>query len=295
MPQGTMSVASYYIKLKALWDECELYRSPIVCNQTKEHHIEKEEDKVMQFLMGLNDSFKTIRSNILVMNPLPNVRQAYSLIVQEETQQQMNSNPVKIFSIAASVQGRSANWKQSKGKTCEHCNKPGHTIDECRTLKFHCTYCDRRGHTEDRCRIKNGTWNSNGRNDQQQRIKNNPKSSYSSATNMADSSSLPHDSNESNGNFVQGFTAEQIQQLAKAVYSLNMVKSEVSINVVAGIFAHNSSINSAFTKPWILDSGATEPITLHLIHNFSHTLHYHLFQILICPQAQLYHLIYRHN
>jgi len=78
------------------------------------------------------------------MNPLPNVRQAYSLIVQEETQQQMNSYSGKNFSIAASVQGRFANWKQSKGKICEHCNKPGHTIDECRTLKFHCTYYDKR-------------------------------------------------------------------------------------------------------------------------------------------------------
>ena len=129
MSQGTMSVASYYIKLKALWDDLELYRSPIVCNQTKEHQNEKEEDKLMQFLMGLNDLFKTIRSNVLVMNPLPNVRQAYSLIVQEETQQQMNSDPGENFSIAALVQGRFANWKQSKGKTCEHCNKPGHTIE----------------------------------------------------------------------------------------------------------------------------------------------------------------------
>jgi len=75
MSQGTMSVASYYIKLKALWDELQLYRSPIVCNQ--EHQIQKEEDKLMQFLMELNDSFKKIRSNILIMNPLTNVRQAY--------------------------------------------------------------------------------------------------------------------------------------------------------------------------------------------------------------------------
>jgi len=37
MSQGTMLVASYYIKLKALWDELELYRSPIVCYQTKKH------------------------------------------------------------------------------------------------------------------------------------------------------------------------------------------------------------------------------------------------------------------
>jgi len=103
-------------------------------------------------------------------------------------------------------------------------------------------------------RIKNGTWNSNGRNGKQQQSKNNPKGSYSS-TNMADSSSLPHDSNKSDGNLVQGFTAEQIQQLAKAFYSLNnnYGKSEAFINA-AGLFAHNSSINSAFTKPWILDS-----------------------------------------
>jgi len=66
-----MSVASYYIKLKELWDELELYRSPIVCNQTKEHQIEKEEDKLMQFLMGLNDSFKTTRSqNKLTMTQI---------------------------------------------------------------------------------------------------------------------------------------------------------------------------------------------------------------------------------
>jgi len=33
-------------------------------------------------------------------------------------------------------------------------------------------------------------------------------------------------------------------------------KSDMFVSV-AGLFAHNSFINSAFTKPWILDSGAT--------------------------------------
>jgi len=54
---------------------------------------------------------------------------------------------------------------------------------------------------------------------------------------------------------LQGFTTEQIQQLAKTVYSLNNNgKSDMFINV-AGLFVHNSYINSAFTKPWILDGG----------------------------------------
>ena len=70
---------------------------------------------------------------------------------------------------------------------------------------------------------------------------------------------------------VQGFTADQIQPLAKAIYSLNNNgKSDTFISDVTGLFVHNSSINSGF---WI----AEQLISLHLIHNFSHTLHHHLF------------------
>ena len=54
---------------------------------------------------------------------------------------------------------------------------------------------------------------------------------------------------------------EQIQQLAKVVYSLHCRSCQI---------AHNSSIDSAFTKPWILDNGATD----HIASNsqlFAHT------------------------
>ena len=40
------------------------------------------------------------------MTPLPKVRQAYSLIIQDETQRQMSSGPIENFSIAAAVQTR---------------------------------------------------------------------------------------------------------------------------------------------------------------------------------------------
>ena len=64
-------------------------------------------------------------------------------------------------------------------------------------------------------------------------------------------------SNESDRNFVQGFTFEQIQQLAKTIYSLNNNGKSDTFVSAEGLLAHNSFINSAFTKPWILDSGAT--------------------------------------
>lgn len=40
----------------------------------------------MQFLMGLNETYSTIRGQILLMNPLPSMRQAYSSVSQEEKQ-----------------------------------------------------------------------------------------------------------------------------------------------------------------------------------------------------------------
>eukprot|EP00261_Vitis_vinifera_P017674 XP_010647452.1 PREDICTED: uncharacterized protein LOC104878578 [Vitis vinifera] len=37
MSQGTMTVAAYFTKIKALWDELETYRSPLTCNQRQAH------------------------------------------------------------------------------------------------------------------------------------------------------------------------------------------------------------------------------------------------------------------
>ncbi|KAK2977408.1 hypothetical protein RJ640_009959 [Escallonia rubra] len=84
--QGTMTVSTYFTKLKGLWDELDTYRALPTCNQMKAHDEQREEDCLMQFLMGLHDTYNVVRTNILMMSPLPNVRQAYSLVIQEEIQ-----------------------------------------------------------------------------------------------------------------------------------------------------------------------------------------------------------------
>ena len=61
-------------------------------------------------------------------------------------------------------------------------------------------------------------------------------------------------------NLVQDFNVEQIQQLANAIYSLNNKGKSDTFISSASLLVHNSSSNSAFTKPWILDSGATNYI-----------------------------------
>ncbi|XP_021802635.1 uncharacterized protein LOC110746704 [Prunus avium] len=123
LTQGTMTVSAYFTKLKGLWDELETYRTPLTCNEMKAHNKEREEDKMMQFLMGLNDTFSGVRSSILMITPLPKVRQAYSLVIQDETQRQMTSGTTENFSIATAIQSRPNN---SKNKHCDHCDRNGH-------------------------------------------------------------------------------------------------------------------------------------------------------------------------
>ena len=54
--QGQMTVAAYYTKLKGLWDELGSYSST-TCSCGADH----KRRQLMQFLMGLNDSYKAIR------------------------------------------------------------------------------------------------------------------------------------------------------------------------------------------------------------------------------------------
>ncbi|XP_023530135.1 uncharacterized protein LOC111792783 [Cucurbita pepo subsp. pepo] len=177
----------------------------------------------MQLLMGLNQSYKTVRSNILMMSPLPNVRQAYSLLVQEEMQRQVTSEPTENFSIASAVQKKTIYSKFAKDKKCEHCNKSGHTINECRILKFHCNFCDRRGHTEDRCRQKNNS----GRTRQDNQHNNR---GYRSSANMADVSQL--NTEEQSPNSIPNFSSEQLRQIAQALSAINHHPSGNSDNHV---------------------------------------------------------------
>ncbi|XP_062028519.1 uncharacterized protein LOC133744425 [Rosa rugosa] len=66
LKQEQLSVAAYYTKLKDLWDELASYTDSIcTCG------VQQDRQKLMQFLMGLNESYSADRGQILMMNPLP--------------------------------------------------------------------------------------------------------------------------------------------------------------------------------------------------------------------------------
>lgn len=88
---------------------------------------------VMTFLMGLNESFRQIRAQILLINPLPAIDQVFSLVAQEEYQRTVGHLPPSIESItllAASKDHKPQNSsglgghyrrKEEQRPICTHC------------------------------------------------------------------------------------------------------------------------------------------------------------------------------
>ncbi|XP_070008012.1 uncharacterized protein [Nicotiana sylvestris] len=86
--QGALEIALYFNKLKKLWDELKVIRSSHIstCTCAAKAGIRKkdEEDRLHQFLMGLNDTYVSVRSNLLMMQPPPSLDSAYNILLQDE-------------------------------------------------------------------------------------------------------------------------------------------------------------------------------------------------------------------
>ncbi|OMO88956.1 Integrase, catalytic core [Corchorus capsularis] len=89
--QGSLPVHDYFTKLKILWDEFQLLRpipsckcQPICsCGLSKIREY-LDNDQVMVFIKGLNESYSTVKTQILLMDPLPLLNKAFSLVLQQE-------------------------------------------------------------------------------------------------------------------------------------------------------------------------------------------------------------------
>lgn len=90
----------YFTKLKVLWDELSIYQSSQICtcgctcgamrNFTETH----QQEHVMKFLIGLNESFSNVRAQIILQDPLPSLNKVFALVTREERQQEIR--PAKI-------------------------------------------------------------------------------------------------------------------------------------------------------------------------------------------------------
>ncbi|XP_075085043.1 uncharacterized protein LOC142168280 [Nicotiana tabacum] len=147
--QGTSDIASYFTRLRSLWDEMSTaYVGPVCSCGALPKFI--EELKLFWFLAGLNESYSTIKSNILMMTPLPTVRRAYSMLQLDEKQRESShtpgfSNESVSFSASSTPSGNQKTFNQrvqfesrKSGQgvviSYKYCKKPWHTIEKCYKL-----------------------------------------------------------------------------------------------------------------------------------------------------------------
>lgn len=132
--QGTMFISLYFTKLRLLWDEYDVlvpFSFCGCCGNSKQNADHIMQHQSFQFLMGLNDTYCTVRSQIFLMTPLPTVNQAYSMLVQE-SQRLHASGPVA--SDPTLVYSTLMTYKKQLNGVCDHCKIKGHKRENCYRL-----------------------------------------------------------------------------------------------------------------------------------------------------------------
>ncbi|XP_071714833.1 uncharacterized protein [Rutidosis leptorrhynchoides] len=127
--QQGVAISEFYTKMMCIWEEIDSMSglprvtgtTPEIVNFLNAVNRQKEEQHLFQFLNGLDEHFSALRSQLLMMNPLPSVEIACSMLQQEESQRE-------IFSSADST----ALYSNTNAKDkCEFCSFRWHSPDKC--------------------------------------------------------------------------------------------------------------------------------------------------------------------
>ncbi|XP_019198085.1 PREDICTED: uncharacterized protein LOC109191867 [Ipomoea nil] len=260
--QGNKSINEYFTRCNALWEQLNAVRPLLVCECVprcacklmSKIRKEREDDQVIRFLKGLNDEFETIKSGVLVMDPVPNMEKVLNMalklerklncsthhknkeITQANVVQNVTSNEHNIVAVATSFNKKKFN------------NYGGKNVPKC-------TFCGMSGHTVEKCFKKHGYppgWIPG--------YKSKNKANKNAQQNQQPSPS-----------FVNQGQNQGAQASASAAVTVNKTGmrpdfSNLSDESKEGRFISESHINAILNCPkvWILDSGATNHITCSL-------------------------------
>ncbi|KAK9065740.1 hypothetical protein SSX86_015141 [Deinandra increscens subsp. villosa] len=233
--QGNTDIATYFTKMKTIWDELISLDTTPSCTCTALTQINKREEdqRLFQFLMGLNPAYDVVRGNILMMDPLPSLSKAYSLLIQHEKQKevhvtsQLNSDAIAMNAYNQMRNSQSNVPNNKKTVICNHCKKPGHIAAKCYRII---------GFPKDFKFTKSKQF----------------------AANVNDTAETDQIATSSN-NTSSALTQEQYAQLLQLLQSTQMANTATTVNpdTFAGIITLNSDDKSPSLNTWIIDTGAS--------------------------------------
>lgn len=114
------------------------------CGAQQSQSDAQHKDNVFHFLMGLNDSYGNVKTQILLIEPLPSISKVYSLILQKEKRRQIGQGTEMVVEPTVLYVNNSNHGKRFHGNQG---GKGGNSKKE-RPI---CTYCGIVGHIADKC------------------------------------------------------------------------------------------------------------------------------------------------
>ncbi|XP_050229563.1 uncharacterized protein LOC126678711 [Mercurialis annua] len=304
--QNTLSVNEYFTHLKTIWDELKSLRSLPLCTCEPKcscgliETVEKNtsNDHVIRFVKGLNDSFGTIKTQILMMKPLPKINKAFSMAVQFERQligfrvkptvdanafmakgfYEANYDDSGYESNVCYARGRGINSYRSgnvrgrgnympipalKQKLCSYCGLTNHTIDY---------YYKKHGYPpgfQPKFRGESSYANQIQLAEQQYQ---DPSEEQAEIYRDAHRTNL-HAQQEMHNNQIFPFTPDQYQKIMSLIQPQE-IETVAHINSLSATFQPNIEEQGTmhtcyfsakgYRDTWILDTGATDHIICNL-------------------------------
>ncbi|KAI5392589.1 hypothetical protein KIW84_077112 [Lathyrus oleraceus] len=246
-----------------MWDELENYRPitacscVISCSCSSITSVKKyiEHDYVIRFLQGLNEKSTHSKSQIMMMNPLPGVDKAFSLVIQQETE--INSSVSS--NVPSAVTNEEILASQFHTSPGNFNGKPGNNYfrGKSQGQKGHnrmCTDYGRTNHTIETCFLKHGyPPGFKGKGKLQNASSNSQSVSNVNAGSKVSQSGSPMS--------FFGFTQEEYNNIMELLQQSKTTPKANSISTSPFVLnSHSPNNNGKNPHLWILDTGATDHI-----------------------------------
>ncbi|KAL0439265.1 UNVERIFIED_CONTAM: hypothetical protein Slati_2409500 [Sesamum latifolium] len=134
LTQGDTSVVVYCTKLKKLWDELACLNPLPICSSSPSRELVEQimSSQLIQLFMGLSTAYEHVRNQILLLEPLPTVGKAYSMVLRVEKQKEVHGDlPGNLLTEAMNVKGKQnfrRGIKDKRNQYCDHCKRTDHLL-----------------------------------------------------------------------------------------------------------------------------------------------------------------------
>jgi len=284
--QGNLDISSYFTQLTTLWEEIQNFRPirdctcaiPCTCGVASDLKKYNEQDKVIKFLKGLNEQYAHVRSQIMLIDPLPDLDKTFSLVLQQERQTHIpvfGEIPVDQQSAVNQVQQTNSNKGFARGGSSSYRGRGRGSYNGTRGqnqgITRTCTNCGRHNHTVETCFLLHGYppgYQNKG-----------PKSANLTVSEQKNTDAVQNQGSAHSPslNSIQ----EQYNQILQLLQHSNLQAStsntistmpQPTVNSVISLPAAYTSTSTPIigkkSTLWVIDSGATDHIT-HCLQNFS--------------------------